>query len=51
MFVGTKIKVPARRFCNRCGSRVYHSDVRGYPFVCFTCDENMYKFETHHKRK
>lgn len=35
-----------RRVCRRCGNLVYKSDVEGYPYVCYHCDENMYTFET-----
>ena len=35
-----------RRVCLRCGNLVYKSDVEGYPYVCYHCDENMYTFET-----
>ena len=35
-----------RRVCRRCGNQVYKSDVEGYPYVCYHCDENMYTFET-----
>ena len=34
------------RVCSRCGNPVYVSDVVGYPYVCYHCDENMYEFET-----
>ena len=34
------------RVCRRCGNPVYQSDVEGYPYVCYHCDENMYEFET-----
>ena len=33
--------------CKRCGSCVYIEVFNSipYPYVCFKCDENMYKFE------
>lgn len=34
--------------CHNCFSNVYveiHKDI-DYPYVCLTCDENMYDFET-----
>jgi hypothetical protein len=34
------------RVCFVCGNPVYKSDVEGYPYVCYHCDENMYSFET-----
>lgn len=49
MYTG-KLRIPTNRFCFRCGSRVYHSDVKGYPYVCHECDENMYTFETYKKK-
>ena len=49
MYTG-KLRMPTNRFCFRCGSRVYHSDVKGYPYVCHKCDENMYAFETYKKK-
>ena len=48
MYVG-KFKIPTNRFCNKCNNRIYHSDIRGYPYVCFNCDENKFTFETHEK--
>ena len=35
------------RVCRSCGNPVYKSDVEGYPYVCYHCDENMYEFETY----
>ena len=32
--------------CPKCGERLRDSDVEGYTFVCFECDENFYRFET-----
>ena len=49
MYTG-KLRIPTNRFCSRCDSRVYHSDVKGYPYVCHECDENMFKFETYKKK-
>lgn len=49
MYTG-KFRIPTNRFCFRCSSRVYHSDVKGYPYVCHKCDENMYAFETYKKK-
>lgn len=41
------LKIKARnRYCRRCHSQVYHSDVFGYPYVCHSCDENLYGIET-----
>ena len=34
--------------CHNCLSQVYveiHKDI-DYPYVCLTCDENLYNFET-----
>ena len=34
--------------CHNCLSHVYveiHKDI-DYPYVCLTCDENLYNFET-----
>lgn len=45
------ITIPTNRFCFRCHSRVYHSDVKGYPYVCKKCDENMFRLETYSKRE
>ena len=49
MYTG-KLRIPTNRFCLRCGHRIYHSDVRGYPYVCPNCDENMFTFETTKKK-
>ena len=31
--------------CPKCGKLLSVSDVKGYPFVCHSCDENFYQFE------
>lgn len=31
--------------CPRCGRKLSPSDVEGYSFVCYRCDENFYDFE------
>lgn len=31
--------------CNRCGSPVHNTTVKGYDAVCTDCDENLYSFE------
>lgn len=49
MYTGI-IRIPTNRFCFRCGHRVFHSDVKGYPYVCHNCDENMFSFETYKKK-
>lgn len=36
-----------RRICKRCESLVKkETQIKGYPFYCPNCDENMYRFET-----
>lgn len=45
MYTG-KFRIPTNRFCFKCHHRIFHSDVKGYPYVCPHCDENMYRFET-----
>lgn len=37
--------VEVKRRCLRCGERVYESDIKEYPFVCLTCDENKFTIE------
>ena len=32
-------------YCPKCGRKLEPSDVEGYEFVCFNCDENFYSFE------
>ena len=49
MYTG-KLRIPTNRFCFRCNSRVYYSDVKGYSYVCHECDENMCEFETYKKK-
>lgn len=34
-----------RNRCPKCGRRLEPSDVDGYKFVCYDCDENFYGFE------
>lgn len=31
--------------CPKCGRKLNPSDVEGYSFVCYHCDENFYGFE------
>ena len=33
--------------CNRCGSVVLKSDVKGYDYQCMFCDEDLCAIETH----
>ena len=35
------------KLCNKCNSVVSKSDVKGYDYVCFNCDENLYAVEVH----
>lgn len=32
-------------YCKQCGAPLFTSDVEGYEYQCFTCDEDFYKFE------
>ena len=50
MYTG-KFRIPTNRFCFKCHHRVFHSDVKDYPYVCPHCDENKYRFETYTKRE
>jgi hypothetical protein len=36
----------ANRECCKCGSPVWKSEVTGYNFQCFECDEDLFAFET-----
>ena len=38
MYTG-KFRIPTNRFCFKCHHRVFHSDVKDYPYVCPHCDE------------
>ena len=49
MYTGN-FRIPTNRFCLKCGSRVYYSDVKVYSYVCHECDENLYFFETYKKK-
>lgn len=31
--------------CPKCGGNLYPSDVVGYEYVCYECDENFYQCE------
>lgn len=31
--------------CKNCGLKLSKSDVKGYPYVCYLCDENFYEIE------
>ena len=33
MYTG-KFRIPTNRFCFKCHHRVFHSDVKDYPYVC-----------------
>src|SRR5699024_8253264 len=35
------------RKCNRCNNQVLISDMKGYPYLCFECDENLFEVETY----
>src|SRR5699024_1421232 len=35
------------RKCNRCNNQVLISDIEGYPYLCFECDENLFEVETY----
>lgn len=39
------ITLKTNLICRRCGKPLYTSDIEGYPFVCFECDENYYGIE------
>lgn len=41
----SNVKVKVNKYCFRCNSQLFKTDVRGYPYVCYKCDENMYNFE------
>lgn len=34
-----------RRFCPKCGRPVLKSNIKGYAFQCYRCDEDFYRFE------
>lgn len=34
------------RYCSRCGSPILKSDLKGYPYQCVICDEDLFEFET-----
>lgn len=34
------------KICRRCNNKLKPSDIDGYEYVCFECDENFYEFET-----
>ena len=33
------------KYCPHCGKPLYPTDVRGYDYTCYECDENFYKCE------
>lgn len=37
-------------FCKRCHSKVWKSDVAGYSYTCYVCDEDLYDIETYKKK-
>lgn len=43
--VPNMITLKTNLICRNCGKPLYTSDVEGYPFVCFECDENYYGIE------
>jgi transcriptional regulator NrdR family protein len=36
-----------RKFCPKCGRPLLKSQVKGYAFQCFACDEDFYRFEVY----
>jgi len=43
-----------KRYCNRCGKQVKKETEKtkdNYPYYCPNCDENMFEFETHTKKR
>ena len=34
------------KYCPHCGKPLYPTDVRGYDYTCYECDENFYECET-----
>lgn len=39
-----------RRFCPKCGRPLLKSQIKGYAFQCFSCDEDFCKFEVLRKK-
>ena len=39
-----------RRFCPHCGRPLLKSQIKGYTFQCFCCDEDFCKFEVYRKK-
>ena len=39
-----------RRFCPHCGRPVIKSEIEGYTFQCFGCEEDFYKIEVYRKK-
>ncbi|MDR1716482.1 MAG: hypothetical protein LBS20_11625 [Prevotella sp.] len=39
-----------RRFCPHCGRPVIKSQIKGYAFQCYGCDEDFYPFEVYRKK-
>ncbi len=37
--------------CTRCGHPLFRSEIKGYSYQCFNCDEDFYKFEQKGTRK
>lgn len=39
-----------RRFCPKCGRPLVKSQIKGYTFQCWCCDESFYKYEVLRKK-
>lgn len=39
-----------RKFCPHCGRPLLKSQIKGYSFQCFACDEDFYRFEVYGKK-
>lgn len=39
-----------RRFCPHCGRPLLKSNMKGYAFQCFACNEDFWRFEVYRKK-
>ena len=49
--MGIKEECATIRICRRCKSPVFKSDNPEYSYQCFTCDEDLYEFETEEEKE
>ena len=45
MRVKKELQLKKEKRCVKCGSKLYKSEIEGYTYQCFKCDEDFYTIE------